>query len=215
MSDKVRILAVDDDESILYTIKAIGEAAGWEVDGVSDGVQALARLREDVRYDLILLDYHMPHMNGLRVLRRLRADGRDLPVVVLTVDEDLETANTFLDAGATDFALKPIKAADLIARVRVHLRLAAAEGKLERRPERKPLPKGIQRQTLAAIVEEVSKCDGFKSQQEIAERTGFAYQTVCRYVSHLEREEKLDVRLDYGKLGRPTKTVRWRDAAAE
>ena len=58
--DDVRILAVDDDADILYTIGAIGEAAGWKVDGASDGEEALKRLQAREPYDLVLLDYHMP-----------------------------------------------------------------------------------------------------------------------------------------------------------
>lgn len=210
-AENVRILAVDDDVDILYTIGAIGEAAGWQVDKASDGEQALTMLRNSGPYDLVLLDYHMPKMNGLTVLGLLREDHPQLPVLVLTVDEDEETANAFLDAGATDFALKPIKAPDLIARIRLHLRLAAAEQKLEQRvvPDEQ-LPKGIQRQTLDAIAAVLRESGDFISQQDLADKTGFAYQTVCRYVSHLEESGLLDVHLTYGKLGRPKKKVRWR-----
>lgn len=213
-STPTRILAVDDDADILYTIAAIGEAAGWHVDGASDGEEALRRLRDESGYDLVLLDYHMPNMDGLTLLGLVREDFPTLPVLVLTVDEDQETANAFLDAGATDFALKPIKAPDLIARIRLHLRLAAAEQRLDRRVPDEELPKGIQRQTLDAIIAALREADGFISQQDLAERTGFAYQTVCRYVSHLEDVNLLDVQLKYGKLGRPKKKVRWREKSA-
>lgn len=209
MTGQTRILAVDDDADILYTIAAIGEAAGWHVDGASDGEEALRMLRAGIDYDLVLLDYHMPNMDGLTLLGLVREDFPFLPVLVLTVDEEEETANAFLDAGATDFALKPIKAPDLIARIRLHLRLAEAEQRLEQRVPHEELPKGIQRQTLDAIVVALREAEDFISQQDLAEQTGFAYQTVCRYVSHLEDVGVLDVQLNYGKLGRPKKKVRW------
>lgn len=208
-TETVRILAVDDDESILYTLGAIAEVAGWQVDGASDGKQALDNLRQGRAYDLVLLDYHMPGMSGLTVLKELRKDFADLPVLVLTVDEDLRTAEAFLDAGATDFALKPIKAPDLIARLRLHLRLAKAERRAEPFSFADDLPKGIQYQTLAEIVRAVQQSDEYVTQQELAAETGFAYQTVCRYISYLEETGHLDVKLDYGKLGRPRKTIRW------
>lgn len=209
MKEAVRILAVDDDDGILYTLGAIGEVAGWHVDGVTDGKQALGKLQEGDDYDIVLLDYHMPNLNGLQVLQLLRADFTDLPVLVLTVDEDLRTAEAFLDAGATDFALKPIKAADLIARIKLHLRLAKAERRTESIVPAEELPKGIQYQTLAEIVRAVQQSDEYMTQQDLATETGFAYQTVCRYVSYLEDVGQIDVKLDYGKLGRPRKTVRW------
>lgn len=210
MSDEVKILAVDDDEDILYTLGAIGKTAGWHVDGVSDGEQALHKLEAGPAYDLVLLDYHMPNLNGLQVLKALRKRFLDLPVLVLTVDEDLRTADAFLDAGATDFALKPVKAADLIARIRLHLRLARVEQRLEEPSVQDDLPKGIQYQTLAEMMRAVRESNEFITQQELAERTGFAYQTVCRYVSYLEETDNIEVELAYGKLGRPRKTIRWR-----
>lgn len=211
MSDIVTILAVDDDDNILYTLGAIGKTAGWNIDGVSDGQAALDRLREEPHYSLVLLDYHMPNMNGLTVLEHLRADYPDLPVLVLTVDEDERTAEAFLDAGATDFALKPIKAADLIARIRLHLRLARAEQRLEQPVIPDDLPKGIQYQTLAEMMRSVKEANEFITQQDLAAMTGFAYQTVCRYVGYLEETGHIDVKLDYGKLGRPRKTIRWHE----
>ncbi|OUN00591.1 MAG: hypothetical protein BAA04_02150 [Firmicutes bacterium ZCTH02-B6] len=204
------MLAVDDDADILYTIRAICEAAGWQMDGASDGAEALRLLRQRRNYDLVLLDYHMPRMDGLTLLGFVREEFPHLPVLVLTVDEDQATADAFLDAGATDFALKPIKAPDLIARIRLHLRLAAAEQQLERRPHEE-LPKGIQRQTLDAILDALRGAEDFVTQQDLAEITGFAYQTVCRYVAHLEDEGLVDVQFNYGQLGRPKKLVRWRD----
>lgn len=209
MNREARILAVDDDVDILYTITAIGEAAGFHVDGASDGKEALRRLRDGGDYHLVLLDYHMPNIDGLTLLRHVREDFPNLPVLVLTVDEDEETANAFLDAGATDFALKPIKAPDLIARIRLHLRLAEAEQRLEGRVLDEELPKGIQRQTLDQVIAALREAAAFVSQQELADKTGFAYQTVCRYVSHLEDIGVVDVQLDYGKFGRPKKKVRW------
>lgn len=210
MYEKVNILAIDDDDGILFTLKAIGKTGGWHVDGMSDSVLALEQLRGDHNYDLVLLDYHMPRMNGLQLLQNIREDDPDLPVLVLTVDEDLRTAEMFLDEGATDFALKPIKAADLIARIRLHLRLARAEQRLDQPSITEDLPKGIQRQTLSEIVRAVQQSDEFMTQRQLADQTGFAYQTVCRYVSYLEELGPIDVKLDYGKMGRPRKTIRWR-----
>lgn len=116
-----RILAVDDDEGILYTLRAIAEVAGWEATTASKPGDVLGLLDAGARFDVIVVDYHMPDMDGVALVRAIRQRDPSVPVVVLTVDERLALAERFREAGADDFAVKPIKAADFISRIRVHL----------------------------------------------------------------------------------------------
>jgi len=116
-----RILAVDDDEGILYTLRAIAEVAGWEATTASKPKDALGLLDAGARFDVVVVDYHMPDMDGVALVRAIRQRDPLVPVVVLTVDERLALAERFREAGADDFAVKPVKAADFISRIRVHL----------------------------------------------------------------------------------------------
>lgn len=206
--ETAHLLAVDDDTDILYTLKAIGKAGGWQVATARDGVSALRHL-ETSRVDLLLLDYHMPQMDGLTLLGRIRTQWPELPVLVLTVDERQEIADTFLAEGATDFALKPVRAPDLIARIKLHLRLAATKSTAETW-DRSDLPKGIHPATLSELVTVLKNAPSFLTARELSQRVGFAYQTVCRYINFLEEEGALVIRADYGTVGRPNKLVAWK-----
>ena len=121
MTEKpLSILAIDDNQDILFTLMAIGETFGWKIHAESDSKLALERVRK-LEPDLILIDYHMPGLDGLSTVRQIRSQNRGVPIIVLTVDERQEIADQFLAAGANDFANKPIKVADLATRIRVHI----------------------------------------------------------------------------------------------
>lgn len=122
-SDPVRVLLVDDDEAITGGLAPLLSREGFEVDIAADGTAALTQL--DARTpDIIVLDVMMPGMDGREVLRRLRASGSSIPVVLLTsVGEAGERARA-LDEGADDYLNKPFDAGELISRVRAVVRRA-------------------------------------------------------------------------------------------
>jgi two-component system, OmpR family, response regulator MtrA len=115
-----RILLIEDDPSI-REITAIGlRAAGFVVDVAADGVEGLARFRDD-RPDMVLLDVMLPRMDGLEVARAIRRDATT-PVVMLTARADTLDVVVGLEAGADDYVRKPFEMPELIARVRAALR---------------------------------------------------------------------------------------------
>ena len=77
----------------------------------ADVEEGLALFRKH-QPDIVLIDYHLPRINGIEGVRMLRRLSPTVPILVFTIDENQEVANRFLEAGATDFALKPIKAPD-------------------------------------------------------------------------------------------------------
>ena len=93
---------------------------GYDVDVREDGRAALEGARE--RPDLVVLDLGLPHLDGLEVCRRMRADGRTMPVLILTARADEVDTVVGLDAGADDYVTKPFRLAELLARVRALLR---------------------------------------------------------------------------------------------
>jgi CheY-like chemotaxis protein len=127
-----RILVVDDNRTNQIVARAILEAAGAAVDVADDGRHALERLSGEA-FDLVLMDVHMPRMDGVEALARIRAgEGgrRDVPVIALTADGMSGEAERLLARGFDAVQSKPIRPADLLQ--------AVAEG-CEARPEPAPL----------------------------------------------------------------------------
>jgi len=127
--DPVRILLVDDDPGIRLSIQRALEFEGHEVRTAEDGVLALAAVAHETP-DLVVLDVTMPRLDGLGVCRRLRTDGNDVPILVLTARQGVSDRVAGLDAGADDYLAKPFALEELLARVRALLRRrpAAATG---------------------------------------------------------------------------------------
>lgn len=132
-SDKLKILVIDDEPVNTALFEAILADEGYgRVKAINDSRTALEVCRAFAP-DLILLDLMMPHVDGISILRSLRAEqaGVSIPVMVLTADETRETKLKALEVGATDFVLKPFDLPDALRRIehllalrQEHLRLA-------------------------------------------------------------------------------------------
>jgi len=122
---EARLLVVDDEPNILELLSASLRFAGFEVATAADGNQAL-RVAADFRPDLLLLDVMMPGIDGFEVVRRLRQEGRQVPVLFLTAKDATEDKITGLTLGGDDYVTKPFSLEEVIARVRAVLRRFAA-----------------------------------------------------------------------------------------
>jgi DNA-binding response OmpR family regulator len=120
----MRILVTEDEPRILTFLVRGFEAEGYAVDAAVDGDQALERLRTR-SYDLAVLDLLLPQRDGLSVLRELKREQPDLPVVILSARSDLPTKLRGFELGANDYVSKPFSLDELLARARVQLRRAA------------------------------------------------------------------------------------------
>ena len=112
-----RILVIDDDPSIRSLFKRGLGYEGFAVDLAESGEIGLSSLRDNMP-DLIILDVMMPGIDGFEVLRRLRAAGDTVPVIMLTAKDTDESQIEGLDAGADDYVLKPVTFDVLLARIR-------------------------------------------------------------------------------------------------
>jgi DNA-binding response OmpR family regulator len=119
------ILAVDDDEPVLRSVRRVLENAGFTVHTASNGQDALKMIERN-RPDLVVLDIIMPGLDGLEVCRRIRADPyiAKLPILFLTAKGRPNDVAQGLDAGGDDFLTKPFEVVELPARVRALLRRA-------------------------------------------------------------------------------------------
>lgn len=203
MNREITILCIDDDQGICFALQALFRMQQWNTvtaRSVADGLAAF-RARQP---DLVLIDYHMPGINGVEGVRMLRKLSSTVPIIVFTIDEGQEVADAFLAAGASDFALKPIKAPDIVSRIKLHLRLLEHSGA---RPQG-PLAKGISQNTIDLILSFLAGQRDYVTVNDIAVGTGLAYQTVYRYLQYTTQEKLTEMVNVYGKVGRPKQVYR-------
>lgn len=117
----MRILIAEDERNLNRILAKQLEESGYTVDACFDGQEALDYL-ESEPYDAIILDIMMPKLDGLTVLRRIRAAGVETPVLFLTAKDSISDRVEGLDAGADDYLTKPFAFEELLARVRVLIR---------------------------------------------------------------------------------------------
>ena len=120
-----RILIAEDEERIVSFLRKGLEAAGFSTLAARTGPEALACAR-DVDFDLVLLDLGLPGLDGQEVLRRLRARGDRLPVIILSARDGVRDTVAGLEGGADDYVTKPFRFEEILARIRVRLREPAA-----------------------------------------------------------------------------------------
>ncbi len=121
-----RVLVVEDDPEIAEVLRRTLRQEGHEVRSAGDGEEALAAAAEFVP-DLVILDLGLPKLDGVEVLRRLRADD-DVPVLILTARADLDDRVEGLDTGADDYLVKPFERQELLARMRALMRRRPPRG---------------------------------------------------------------------------------------
>src|SRR3954449_4946156 len=120
----MRVLVVDDEVRFAQSLQRGLRAEGFEVDLAHDGETGL-RLARDGHYDAVVLDVMLPRLSGYRVTERLRADGCDVPVLMLSAKDGEYDQADGLDLGADDYLTKPFSYVVLVARLRALLRRGA------------------------------------------------------------------------------------------
>ena len=128
----LKVLIVEDESQIARLIELELGYEGYQVDIAKNGKEALDKV-EKFKPDLIILDWLLPEIDGLEVTRRIRSDGNEVPVIVLTGKANLSDKVTSLDSGADDYLTKPFATEELLARMRAVIRRKpqALEGVLE------------------------------------------------------------------------------------
>ncbi len=122
------ILVVDDDQAVRDALRRALTMQGYDVELAGDGEEALLRLRANPNAtDLAIVDVLMPRLDGLEMTRRLRADGNQVPILMLTARDQVADRVAGLEAGADDYLVKPFALEELVARVRALLRRLSAD----------------------------------------------------------------------------------------
>ena len=120
------MLVVDDERAVRESLRRALELEGYHLELAAHGQDAHDRLATDGEPDAMILDILMPGIDGLEVCRRVRREGRRLPVLMLTARDEVENRVAGLDAGADDYVTKPFALDELLARMRALLRRTTA-----------------------------------------------------------------------------------------
>ncbi len=225
----IGVLIVDDDFMVAKVHAGFVTALeGFEVVGTaSSGAAALQQI-DALRPDLVLLDVYLPDMTGLDVLRRLRAAGSSVDVIVISAARDVDSIRSALHGGVLHYLVKPFDRRTFEARLRDY---AVLRGDLAQLGEAgqadvdrlfagvrgagppTPTPKGIAPETLELVRSALTSAgpDGL-SASECSERTGLARVSARRYLEQLVTQQQADVRQRYGTAGRPERRFTLRPA---
>lgn len=215
------VLVVDDDFMVarIHT-QFVDRTPGFRVVGVASTGQAALDDVARLRPDLVLLDVHLPDITGIDVLRRLRASGDDVGVLVVTAAREADTVRAAAAGGAAHYLVKPFDYDDLRVRLEsfraAHVALAsgaprqddidAVFGAATSAPAA-ALPKGLSPETADAV-ETALAARGELSATECAEAVGISRVSARRYLEHFVARGNVTVRLQYGGAGRPERRYR-------
>ena len=117
----MRLLLAEDEKELSRALVAILKHNNYSVDAVYDGLDAYNYAKAE-NYDGIILDIMMPKMDGIEVLKKIRAEGSGVPVLMLTAKADIDDRIEGLDSGADDYLTKPFAMGELLARIRAMTR---------------------------------------------------------------------------------------------
>ncbi|MFE4081576.1 response regulator [Paenarthrobacter sp. YIM B13468] len=212
----IKVLIVDDDFMVAKVHAGfIQRTPGFGVVGVAHtGAQAILETQR-LQPDLVLLDIHLPDINGLDLMHQLRDVAPDLDVLVISAARETETVRKALRGGIVHYLIKPFSQADLQERLQHYLNayqgLDASKDVAEQSDvnrvfgldsAQRTLPKGCSVETLELVEAALKSASGDVSAAEVAEKLGTSRVSARRYLEYLHDEGALDVRLKYG-VGRP------------
>ncbi|MBC7271686.1 MAG: response regulator [Streptomyces sp.] len=221
----IEVLVVDDDVRVARVNAAyVGKVPGFHVAGEAhSAAQALLRLAELPRVDLVLMDHYLPDGTGLEAVQEMRRRGHQTDVIMVTAARDVSTVQAAMRHGALQYLVKPFAFAGLRAKLEAYAQLRqtldsggeAEQAEVDRifgalaTPTESGLPKGHSPTTAELVRRSLMAAEGPLSAQEIAERTGVSRQTAQRYLKLLERTGRATLTLKYGDAGRPEHRYAW------
>jgi response regulator of citrate/malate metabolism len=219
----INVLIVDDDFMVAKVHAGfIQRTPGFQVVGVAHtGAQAVLETQR-LQPDLVLLDIHLPDINGLDLMHQLRDVAPELDVLVISAAREVDTVRRALRGGIVHYLIKPFSQTDLQERLE-HYRntyqsLTSSKDVAEQADvnrvfglERgdRPLPKGCSAETLQVVERALHAAAGDVSAAELAVLVGTSRVSARRYLEYLNDEGLVDVTLKYG-VGRPERRYAWK-----
>ncbi|MDV6260413.1 response regulator [Rhodococcoides yunnanense] len=224
MTASTGVLVVDDDFMVADIHRRfVDRTDGFRSVGVARTAAEALTATAELQPDLILLDVHLPDASGLNVLRTLRSQNNAVGVIMITAARELDTVSAALTGGATDYLIKPFEYVNLREKLDAFLarRKALSSDRLDQNvvdalfgrgsaaAERVQLPKGMSAETGKSVLGVITPGTEL-SASECADLVGISRVSARRYLEHYLTHEILDIRLQYGRAGRPERLYRRR-----
>lgn len=210
----IRVLIVDDDFMVARVHTGfVQRTAGFTVVGVAHTGRQALRAAAELQPDLVLLDIHLPDIDGIAVLKQLGEDCPDVNVLAITAAREVSTVRRALRGGVVHYLMKPFDYAAFRFRLEhyatAHHRLADSETTDQSEVDRifgtppKATPKGIDPETADVVKRALHNSDQPLSAAQCAELVGISRVTARRYLEHFVSTGQAQVTRKYGSAGRP------------
>jgi response regulator of citrate/malate metabolism len=218
----IDVLVVDDDFRLVNIHRGFVERTpGFRaVASARTGEETLAALDEH-RPDLVLLDLYLPDVFGLDLVRRMRAEGHETDVFVISAARESEAVRAAVRLGVVSYLLKPFgfdefrERLEQYANRRAGLAMAVrdqadVDRAFERTGSTAAMPKGFSAETAQLVETALRETPGTLSAAECAEKIGVSRVSARRYLEQLTERGRAEVALKYAGRGRPERRYRWR-----
>lgn len=222
----IDVLIVEDDPLVAELNRLyLQQVTGFRVAGVvSNGDEALRFLRTGPAR-LILLDLFMPKLDGMEFLKQVRLTGRNVDVIMVTAARSSVSIEKALRHGVVDYVVKPFSCERLqtaLITYRERIRLLEQNDLLNQQEidqgiltksvtEQSELPKGLERETLLLIVEQLHQINEFATTQQLAKMVGISRVSLRKYLNYLTEIGRVETKLMYQAIGRPVNIYRCKE----
>ncbi len=221
MQNEITTLIVEDDPMVLEINKQFVEKVeGFTVVGSAQSGKKALELLKLQKPQLVILDIYLPDLSGIEILKEIRAMGYPADVIMITAARDAETIKEVLRYGAIDYIVKPFKFSRMqnallsyrMLRTKLEEKNVLDQEEIDVLKKTKApikpfeeLPKGLNEVTLRQIFLYLVKKKDSLSAEEVAAGVGVARVTARRYLEYLAKIGKLQLKIQYGSVGRPIK----------
>ena len=214
----INVLVVEDDPMVAQLHEHyLSQIKGFQLcDIAGNGDTALKLLRQN-KYDLIILDVFMPTMDGLQLLAKIRENGYDVDVIIVSAANDKDKIKLALRLGAVDYIIKPFEFERFNLALNNYLKryqIVEEQGIIKQadldttimRQENQvavTLPKGLDKNTLGTVWDCICGIDGMFTTEEVAGMVGISRVSIRKYLEFLKSLHLLKLDLHRGSVGRP------------
>jgi response regulator of citrate/malate metabolism len=219
----INVMIIEDDPMVRdINSKFLKKIDDFKLVKAASNLTEAMEFMNDNKVDLLLLDIYLPKENGIEFLKKLRKEGAEVDVILITADKTSIMIQEALRYGAVDYLIKPFtleRFKEALGKYKQMYNSFSNSNTIEQKTldkyitgasssdksnDEEDFEKGINKYTYKIIWNEMeSSKDNYKTAEEISASSGVARVTVRKYLDYMEKEEKVKKIIEYGKVGRP------------